>query len=93
MRGTICYRTNFRDAQLPYIFEPEDAYGMTITLACATFKGVQVSQMMWYCWLLFATQMTPAKLPVKEPIKDMLIAMIGTERFVKLSQKFARREL
>jgi hypothetical protein len=93
-RDTICYRTSFKNSKLAgSVFEPSDAYGMTITLTCETMRGVQISQMWFYSWLMFATQMEPAAGPVLEDIKAGLIAMIGAARYAKLSALFQRREM
>ena len=93
-RDTICYRTNFRNAKLAgTIFQPRDAYGMTVSLSCDTFRNMRVGQLWWYAWLVFATQMEPASEPVKGDIKGALIAAIGAERYVKLAKLFQRREI
>jgi hypothetical protein len=93
-RNTICYRTSFKNSKLTgVVFEPRDAYGMTISLSCDTFRGMRVSQLWYLAWLLFATQMEPAREPVKENLKDRVIAAIGAERYVKLARLFQRREL
>lgn len=91
-RGTNCYYTNFTRCKLPSVFEPKDAFGMTVTLECSTFTGVQVSQLYWYSWLMLLAQMTPATTPVKENLRDGLIALIGSTRYVKLLTLF-RREI
>lgn len=92
-RRALCTRTNFRNAKLANtVFEPQDCYGMTITMDCKTFENARVSQLWWYGWLLFGAMMIPAIGPVKGNLRDVLIATIGAERFVKLRALFTRRE-
>lgn len=93
-RDTICYRTNFMDANLgATIFEPKDCYGMTISLTCRTFTNMHIGQLWWFAWLIFATQMKPADGPVKEDIRSLLIGMIGAARYTKLKALFQGRDL
>jgi Pentapeptide repeats (8 copies) len=93
-RRTICYRTNFKDAKLSNtLFDPKDCFGMTVTLQCKTFEGMQPSQIWWYGFLFFLTMMRPLPGPVKEPLVDNLIAMIGAERYVNLKAMFQKRDL
>ena len=94
-RDTICYRTNFKDAKLAgTIFEPKDAFGMTITLQCQTFNNMKISALWFYAWLIFGSLMTPLKLPAGgENLMDGIIAAIGAERYVKLRSMFAKRDL
>ena len=92
--GSNCYRTNFKDANLTGIrFAPKDAYGATFTFTCKTFDGVKISQTWWYSWLLMATKMIPDSGPVKESLRDNLIACIGSERWVRLKAMFQNRNL
>jgi uncharacterized protein YjbI with pentapeptide repeats len=90
---TICYRTNFKDAKLANTqFAPKECFGMTITLQCKTFENMKVSQIWWYAFLFFATLMRPTNSPIKEPLLDNLIAMIGNNRWVKLNAMFGKRD-
>lgn len=89
---TNCYRANFRDASLAAtVFEPKDAFGITVTLQCRTFQDMRVSALWWFGWLIFGTAMHPTG--TAEPVKDNLIAAIGAERYAKLKSLFLKREL
>lgn len=93
-RKSILYCSNFMNAKLAAtVFEPDDAYGITLSLTCDIFQDMHVGQQWWYCFLLLATLMDPAKGPVKEDLKGQLIAAIGAERYVRLSAMFKRREI
>lgn len=94
-RQSVCYRTNFKDAKLAgTVFEPVDCYGMTLTLQCDTFRGLTISQQHWFSWLMFAMMMKPAENgPVKIDLWERLITTIGAERYVRLKDLFARRNL
>lgn len=92
-RKAVLYRTDFKEAVLAAtVFEPEDCYGMTITLNCKTFENMTVGQLWWYGWLLFATMMYPVTEPVKGDIRALLIGTIGAERYAKLVQLWRKRE-
>lgn len=91
-RRTVCYQTNFKDCVFGgAIFEPKDLYGATFTMTCKTFQNMHISQQWWYAWLLFGTQMVPSDTPNKN-CREMLIGMIGAERFTKLKALFAGRD-
>lgn len=93
-RGTNCYRTNFKDAKLAAtVFEPKDAFGITVTLQCKTFDQIKMSELWFYGWLIFATMMRPGNIQTQEELLNKLIAMIGAERYVKLKGLFSKREL
>lgn len=89
-RGAICYCTNFKDARLgATIFEPKDCYGMTVTLKCGTFQNMHVSKLWYYCWLIMATLMV-----APEPeMKSLVIGVIGAEKYTRLRNLFARRDV
>lgn len=94
-RKTKCYKTNFKDSKLAAtVFEPEDCFGMTITLQCSTFKNMRVSQLWWYGWLVFLSYMIPVSKSVEEEesIKSILVSAMGVERYVRLRAMFQRRE-
>lgn len=93
-RHTLLTRTNFAQSKLACtVFEPNDCYGMTITLECRTFQNATIGQIHWYSWLMFLASMMPVAVPVKDNLRDNLVALIGAERYVKLKAMFARREL
>jgi|SRR5882724_1445532 len=86
--GTILYRTNFKDAALAdAIFEPKDAFGMTITLSCETVDGLKISKLWWFVWLMLSLRM---KVP-EEDMEFKIINAIGKERYIGLRQLFERR--
>lgn len=89
-RNTVCYRTDFSNAKLAAtVFEPVDCFGMTITMECSSFLNMRVDDKWFYCWLLLGTLM----LPQKDELREMLMGVIGAERYVRLRQLFARREI
>lgn len=92
MLRTKCTNTNFANTKLATKFYPRDAYGMTLTLSCSTFKGMSISRMWWYGWLYFALMMDPEKELNKDP-RESLISAIGTERYLKLKNLFQAREI
>jgi uncharacterized protein YjbI with pentapeptide repeats len=93
-RKSILYRTNFRDAKLAAtVFEPDDCYGMTLTMSCKTFENACVSQLWFYSWLILGSMMLPKREPVPVDIRAMVIGIIGAERYVKLRQLFQRRDI
>lgn len=95
-KDTICYRTNFKDCKLAgIVFEPKDAYGVTFSFTCETFRGTRISPLWYFSWLLMAAEMTPMEV-VKDDglsLTDKVIAVIGAERYVRLKALFLRREL
>lgn len=94
-KESILYRTNFRDAKLAgTIFEPRDCYGMTISLTCATFREMKVSQIWWLGFVFFSTLMRPYQGPIHEDLVEKLIGgVLGAERYVKLHALFGKREM
>ena len=91
---TTCYFTNFKDAKLAgNIFKPKDAYGMTLTMSCKTFEGMETKQLWWFAMLVFATMMVPEREPSNEDLNAKLIAMIGADRYIKLRSMFSKREI
>jgi len=93
-RRTKMYRLNGRNAKFAAtIFEPIDCYGITLTFDCLTFQSVHIGQLWWYAILSMIASMWPAPAPVKEPLRDNLIALIGAQRYVKLKQMLQARQL
>lgn len=92
-RRTHCRYTNFRMAMLHHtVFDPADAYGMTLTCRCETFDNMHVSQLYWFAFIMYGTLMDPEKdRPLKTDLKAELIGMIGAERYHRLSQMFMSR--
>lgn len=82
------HRANFKDADLSYsIMKPRDALGLTITLECKSFEGMEVEPGYWYGWLMYALLM---KAPSEEA-RDSLIATMGVERWNVLRRQYAVR--
>ena len=95
-RGTDCYRTNFKDCKLAgVIFEPKDAYGVTLSFTCDTFRGMRTSQLWFLSWLLMAAEITPMEVVPEGQLSlhDKVVATIGAERYIRLKAMFRRREL
>lgn len=93
-RDSNLYRTSFKASKLAcVVFEPKDAYGITFTLECSTFENMQISQLWWFAWVMFAAKMLPTVGPIRENLHDKLVGMIGAERYVKLIELFRRREV
>ena len=86
--ATKLYRTNFKDAALAdSIFEPKDAFGMTITLSCETVDGLKIGKLWWFVWVMLALRM---KVP-EEDLELKIINAIGRDRYIGLRQLFERR--
>lgn len=91
-KGTDCREVNFMHSVFPAcVFEPEDCYGMTITITCKTFENLHVSQLWFYLWLMMAAAMRPAAEPVQADLRELLISFIGQDRYRKLQLLLVRR--
>lgn len=91
--GTKCRNTDFAHSTLNCIFKPDDAFGMTITLRCETFRGMIVSALWFYCWQQFSLLMLAEKdLDGVDP-KGALIASLGMSKYLALKRMFREREL
>lgn len=83
------YRTNFADAVLERsIMAPKDCFGMTVTLSCDTVSHMKISEKWLNTWLFMALLMDMD--PEKE---NKLIQVVGPERYQKLRQLFALRQV
>ncbi len=89
---TKCTHTNFMKSRLACVFKPSDAYGMTLTLECSTFKGMIISKLWWYGYVYFAMLMKPEQ-DNGVDLHDKIIQAFGTERYLKIKSLFARREI
>lgn len=87
MRRTKCTHTNFARTELNTFFEPSDCFGITLTLSCATFKGMTISRIWWYAWLYFACQMRPSG---PEDYRLQVKDIIGKEKYARLESLFKR---
>lgn len=92
LKNTKCTHTNFMKSRLDCYFHPSDAYGMTLTLECRTFKGMVISRLWWYGYVYFAMLMLPEKDKGKD-LHDAIIQAFGTERYLKIKALFAAREI
>jgi uncharacterized protein YjbI with pentapeptide repeats len=93
-RDTIMYRTNCKDAKLAgTVFEPKDAFGITLTMQCKTFDKMKVSPQWWYIYAMFGCLMLPGSVKEQEELQNRLIQMIGPERYVRLRTLLAKREI
>lgn len=92
LANTKCTHTNFMKSCLACHFYPSDAYGMTLTLECRTFKAMQISKMWWYGFIYFGMLMTP-ELDKGKDSRDYIITAIGKERYLRLTALFRRREI
>lgn len=90
--NTKCTHTNFMKSKLACAFQPSDAFGMTLTLECRTFKGMVISKMWWFGYIYFAMLMKPEEENGKD-LRDKIIEAIGTERYLKLHRLFSSREI
>jgi hypothetical protein len=82
------YRVNFKDAQLADAnLRASELYGITVTLECKTFQGIELHPGHWFGWLFYGLLMKP---PTQE-LEDKLIALMGTERYQVLRTQYARR--
>jgi uncharacterized protein YjbI with pentapeptide repeats len=93
MIGTKCRNTNFAHSTLGCAFRPSDAFGVTLTFRCETFRGMVTSALWWYCWVYFALLMIPDKDSDGVNPKDALIASIGLQKYLRLKRMFIEREL
>ena len=83
------YRANFKEASLAdTLMNPRDAYGLTLTMTCATVHKMRVSERLFVYWLFMATLM---KAPTEE-WGQKLVTMIGPELLDKLQKGFRERQ-
>lgn len=91
-RRTNCRGVNFMNSVFPAcVWEPDDCYGMTITINCKTFENLHISQLWFYLWLMMAASMRPAAGPVTADLRELLISFIGQDRYLKLHALLVRR--
>lgn len=89
-KNTRLYRANFKDAALAdSIFEPKDAFGITLTMHCESFDGVKASPL-WYLCLIMLT----LRMECPEPELDLkLISAMDPERYKGFRVLFDRRQM
>lgn len=81
-------RANFRNASLEETkMLASDLYGVTITLECKSFRGMQVQPGWYYGFLFYGLLMKP---PSKEA-EEGLIQFLGVERYQTLRSQYLRR--
>lgn len=92
-RKALMTRANFRNCKLANsVFEPDDCYGITLTMDCMTFQGMRIGQLWWFGWLLLMSLAEP-KGPVQGDLKASLVSVIGADRYVRLRALFQRRQV
>jgi uncharacterized protein YjbI with pentapeptide repeats len=89
---TKCTYTNFMNSILACTFKPRDAYGMTLTLSCKTFKGMLISRNWWYGFIFFALLMEPEKDKTLK-LREGIINAIGKDRYERFKILFKNREI
>lgn len=90
-KDTNCRFTDFAHSDMQdTFFYPKDAYGVTFTMNCKTFKGMRMSKLWWFCFHYFTLMAIPELDKGKDP-RDKVILALGEERYRRLSQLFARR--
>lgn len=89
---TKCTNTNFAHTKLACKFEPSDAFGITWTLECRTFSGMQTSKLWWFSMLYFAMLIKP-ELDKGIDLRDELKKVFGGDRFERLKNLFLTRQL
>ena len=92
LKDVKCNGTNFAHSILGCRFYPKDAYGITVTLECRTFRGMVVSKLWWLAWVYFALIMLPEK-DNGVSLTDLLIKGLGAERYLKLKKIFDARQM
>lgn len=86
--GANLHRVNFKDCNLSYSkMLANDLFGITLTLECKSFEGIQLDPGWWYGFLFYGLLMQP---PTEEA-RDKLIELLGVERYKILRQQYARR--
>jgi uncharacterized protein YjbI with pentapeptide repeats len=87
--GANLYRANMGSCCLENaIFKPRDCYGITITLNCETYAGMEVDDTWLKVWWFI-----PAVMRIPEPARDKLIQFLGSKTYLKYKQVFDRRIL
>jgi len=83
------YRVNFKEAILAKTkMFPRDCFGMTVTLTCDTFQGMEVPDRLLLYWLYMGTMM---KVPTEE-MSQKIVEAIGRPEFEKLQRAFKERK-
>lgn len=84
------HRANFKDANISNaIWRCKDLFGVTLTLECRSFMGLELDSGWWYGWLMYALLMKPPSPEEAEKLK----VMMGAERYTVLRQQYAGREM
>lgn len=84
------HRANFKDATMcnaKCLFS--DAFGITITLECHSFMGLEVKPGWWWGFLFYGLLMKPPS----EEAKEKLELAMGPERYMVLKQQYAQRRM
>jgi len=84
------HRASFKDADLSGTkMFAKDLYGVTITLQCTSFLGMEMDEGWWYGWLYYGLLMKPPSVEAEEK----LILALGPERYMVLRKQYAGREV
>lgn len=81
------HRANFKDANISNAnWHAKDLYGVTLTMECRSFQGLDMSSGWWWGWIMYALLM---KAPSQEDKEKVIVAM-GAERYRVLREQYMR---
>lgn len=84
------HRMNLKDAQMCNAkFLVKDAFGVTITMDCSSFMGLEVPDGFWWGFLFYGLLM---KAP-SDQAREKLELCMGPERYTVLRQQYASRRM
>lgn len=92
-RQTKLYHTSFKDAVLAETkMDPRDMFGMTLSVSCDTFDGIELGPIWLAAWVFLPTL---GNLPteIREELQGVLKKMLGEERLKALERIFANRQI
>ena len=92
-RQAKLYRTSFKDAvTAETIMDPQDMFGLTISVSCDTFDRMTLGKTWLAAWLYLPMLGT---LPdgIREQLQGVLVSLVGEERFKGLERHFAERQM
>ena len=95
--GANCFGSNFTQTNLNRvnmtdcilentIFDPRDAFGLTLTLRCETFTGTKIGKTWLHVWGFI-----PSLMDLPEVEEKKIITLLGTELWTKYKAIFSRR--
>lgn len=81
------HRANFKDANTSNAkWYAKDLYGVTLTLECRSFQGLELDSGWWWGWIMYALLMKPPS----DDARDRLIVAMGPERYRVLREQYLR---